>query len=130
VSQLYPEALGSLFVVSYVSQGYGEGIRSRLHTGLIKSSVLLLCLRHTLHRKHHVIEFHCSVLFLDNGRLLWLNYYGSQALGYVQRHTHSKPLSFSKINRWDNKAQSGREQNRIQFQSVNSVTIRSVCQVL
>jgi hypothetical protein len=32
VAQLYPQALGSLFVVSYNSQGYGGGIRTRLHT--------------------------------------------------------------------------------------------------
>jgi hypothetical protein len=31
VAQLYPQALGSLFVASYYSQGYGEGIRTRLH---------------------------------------------------------------------------------------------------
>jgi hypothetical protein len=29
-----PQALGSLFVVSYDLQGYGGGIRPRLHTGL------------------------------------------------------------------------------------------------
>jgi hypothetical protein len=33
VAQLYPQALGSLFVASYDSQGYGGGIRSRHHTG-------------------------------------------------------------------------------------------------
>jgi hypothetical protein len=33
VAQLYPQALGSLFVASYDSQGYGLGIRTRLHTG-------------------------------------------------------------------------------------------------
>jgi hypothetical protein len=33
VAHLYPQALGSLFVASYDSQGYGEGIRPRLHTG-------------------------------------------------------------------------------------------------
>jgi hypothetical protein len=32
VAQLYPQALGSLFVAFYDSQGYGEGIRLRLHT--------------------------------------------------------------------------------------------------
>jgi hypothetical protein len=32
VTQLYPQALGSPFV-SYDSQGYGEGIRTLLHTG-------------------------------------------------------------------------------------------------
>jgi hypothetical protein len=33
VAQLYTQALGSLFVASYDSQGYGGGIRPRLHTG-------------------------------------------------------------------------------------------------
>jgi hypothetical protein len=31
VTQLYPQGLGSLFVASYDSQGYGGGIRTRLH---------------------------------------------------------------------------------------------------
>jgi hypothetical protein len=34
VAQLYPQAVGSLFVASYYSQGYGGGIRLRLHTEL------------------------------------------------------------------------------------------------
>jgi hypothetical protein len=33
VARLYPQALGSLFVAFYDSQGYGGGIRPRLHTG-------------------------------------------------------------------------------------------------
>jgi hypothetical protein len=33
VAQLYPQALSSLFVASYDSQGYGGGIRYCLHTG-------------------------------------------------------------------------------------------------
>jgi hypothetical protein len=33
VTQLYIQALGSLFVASYDSQCYGGGIRTRLHTG-------------------------------------------------------------------------------------------------
>jgi hypothetical protein len=32
VAQLYPHAMGSLFVASDDSQGYGGGIRTRLHT--------------------------------------------------------------------------------------------------
>jgi hypothetical protein len=32
VSWLYSQLLGSLFVASYDSQGYGGGILSRLHT--------------------------------------------------------------------------------------------------
>jgi hypothetical protein len=37
VSQLYPEAPGSIFVASYDSRGYGGGIRHRLHAGWISS---------------------------------------------------------------------------------------------
>jgi hypothetical protein len=33
VARLYPQALGSLFIASYFSQGYGGGIRPLLHTG-------------------------------------------------------------------------------------------------
>jgi hypothetical protein len=33
VAQLYPRALGSLYVASYDSQGSGGGIPTRLHTG-------------------------------------------------------------------------------------------------
>jgi hypothetical protein len=33
VAQLYPQALGSIFVASYDSQDYGGGIRARLHAG-------------------------------------------------------------------------------------------------
>jgi hypothetical protein len=32
VAQLYPQALGSLFVAYYDSQGYGGGIPTCLHT--------------------------------------------------------------------------------------------------
>jgi hypothetical protein len=34
VAQLYPRVLGSIFVASYNSQGYGGGILTRLHTEL------------------------------------------------------------------------------------------------
>jgi hypothetical protein len=40
VSRLHAHALGSLFVASYDTQGYGGGIRPRLHTGPINTSVL------------------------------------------------------------------------------------------
>jgi hypothetical protein len=38
VARLYPQALGSLFVASYVSQGYDGGIRTHLHTGVVSIS--------------------------------------------------------------------------------------------
>jgi hypothetical protein len=34
VARLYPQALGSILIASYDSQGYGGGIRTRIHTGL------------------------------------------------------------------------------------------------
>jgi hypothetical protein len=34
VALLYPQALGSLFVASYDSHGYGGGIRTRIHTAI------------------------------------------------------------------------------------------------
>jgi hypothetical protein len=36
VAQLYPRALGSLFVASYDSQGYSGVIRIRLHVGMLQ----------------------------------------------------------------------------------------------
>jgi hypothetical protein len=41
VVQIYPWALGSLSVASYDSQGYGGGILSLLHTGLMPHSRIL-----------------------------------------------------------------------------------------
>jgi hypothetical protein len=35
VTQLYPQAMSSIFVASYDSQGYGLYIRTRLHTGQV-----------------------------------------------------------------------------------------------
>jgi hypothetical protein len=57
VAQLYPQALGSLFVTSYDSQGYGGSIRPRLHMEFSKINstyltVLLIASRHGQHRKH------------------------------------------------------------------------------
>jgi hypothetical protein len=40
VAQLNPKALGSLFMASYYSQGYGEGIRTRFHTGSLSQYCL------------------------------------------------------------------------------------------
>jgi hypothetical protein len=43
-AQLYPQALGSFFVTSYDSQGYGGGIRPRLHTGSLPSACASVCI--------------------------------------------------------------------------------------
>jgi hypothetical protein len=45
-AQLYPQSLGSLFVASYDSQGYGGGIWTRLHTGY----AITYCLRAKMSR--------------------------------------------------------------------------------
>jgi hypothetical protein len=42
MAQLYPQALGSLFIASYDSQRYGGGILSRLHTALTDYSTVTL----------------------------------------------------------------------------------------
>jgi hypothetical protein len=54
VTQLYPKALGSIFVASYDSQGYAGGIRPRLHTGYATQLLNdpLITSRHRQHRKH------------------------------------------------------------------------------
>jgi hypothetical protein len=55
VTQFYPQALGSLFVASYDSQGYGGGIRTRLHTGLSEQLYILVALydiNYTLAQKY------------------------------------------------------------------------------
>jgi hypothetical protein len=41
VAQLHFQALGSLFVASYDSQGYGGGIRTHLHAGILKTELLI-----------------------------------------------------------------------------------------
>jgi hypothetical protein len=44
VVQIYPQVLGSTFFASYNSQGFGGGIRTRLHTGFFTSTPNLSCL--------------------------------------------------------------------------------------
>jgi hypothetical protein len=39
VAQLYPQALGFLFITSYDLQGYSGGMRSRFHTGETPESI-------------------------------------------------------------------------------------------
>jgi hypothetical protein len=49
VAQLYPKALGSLFVASYNSRGYDGGIRPCHHTGepqTVESSAVIKSIAH------------------------------------------------------------------------------------
>jgi hypothetical protein len=50
VALLYPQALGSFFLTSYDSQGYGGGIRPRFHTGVNWQLSLSHILRPTVSR--------------------------------------------------------------------------------
>jgi hypothetical protein len=54
LARLYSQALGSLFVSSYDSQGYAGLIRPRLHTGSISllQTLIFITSRHETHRKH------------------------------------------------------------------------------
>jgi hypothetical protein len=49
VAQLYPRVLGSLFVASYDSQGYGGGILTRLHKGKNSPVTLILSQKNPVH---------------------------------------------------------------------------------
>jgi hypothetical protein len=53
VARLYPQALGSLFVASHDSQGYGGGNRTRFHTGFHLNSIS----HDTLHTKFYIISY-------------------------------------------------------------------------
>jgi hypothetical protein len=64
LAQLYPQALGSLFVSSYDSQGCGGGILTHLHTGFdawswsesyLKVQPYLIENTPRLHNKHQSI---------------------------------------------------------------------------
>jgi hypothetical protein len=66
VAQLYPRALGSLFVASYDSLGYGGGIQTRLHMGT-RSTKVNVTLRLAVYRQ--------SVLALRPLRLMTRDFF-------------------------------------------------------
>jgi hypothetical protein len=71
VVQLYPQALGSLFVASYDSQGYGGGIRPLLHTG---------------GRTHARFT---TAIYIPETRLCREKIIGKYAIKIVIKHAHS-----------------------------------------
>jgi hypothetical protein len=84
VAQLYTRALGSLFVASYDSQGYGGGILTRLHTGLTSAELswVEFILRPTVSRPRlgiglpfgthdQVLSFPISIVHITLGRTKW-----------------------------------------------------------
>jgi hypothetical protein len=52
VAQLYPQALGSLFIASYDSQGYDGDTETRFYTGVIAPIVFKMTPRQGPRRKH------------------------------------------------------------------------------
>jgi hypothetical protein len=86
LARLYPQELGSLFVASYDSHGYGGGIRPHLHTGvlsLIKFSQALQAYMDWVQNSLQISSFISFVYssqlkgiywpFPSNGRLFWLH---------------------------------------------------------
>jgi hypothetical protein len=71
VAQLYPQALGSHFIASYDSQGYGGGIRTRLHAGLshLGQSHIATDCQPTSNSRYLLIFDSCGLVFV--GRPLW-----------------------------------------------------------
>jgi hypothetical protein len=71
VVQLYLQALGFLFVASYDSQGYGGGIRTRLHEGKILTKIKVkVTLRLAVYRQSvrlgvKPLETHDQTLFFN-----------------------------------------------------------------
>jgi hypothetical protein len=70
VSQLYPQALGSLFVASYNSQGYGGGIRPRLHTGAGLCAQQWIYANHIENNSSSVVVFTARCIATEVIRLL------------------------------------------------------------
>jgi hypothetical protein len=65
VAQLYPQALGSLFVAPHDSQGYGGGIRTRLDAGFYPSWLLYITW-HGPNRKHRSYnKYWCRSVLTD-----------------------------------------------------------------
>jgi hypothetical protein len=72
VAQLHPQALGSLFVASYDSQGYGGGIRPRLHTGLFVVRITIYILIHySLWAKYRLLNVKAGGAYNNHSSLKW-----------------------------------------------------------
>jgi hypothetical protein len=77
MAQLCPRALGSFFVASYDSQGYGGGILTRLHTGFLRFQVQVqvqVTLRPTVSgpvffSDNYFLYFSCRAPTLTKGRV-------------------------------------------------------------
>jgi hypothetical protein len=62
VARLYPQALGSLFVAFYYSQGYGGGIRTTSTRDYVKvvgmQAYVLILVLHNINQERHALK--CS----------------------------------------------------------------------
>jgi hypothetical protein len=105
----------SLFVASYDSQGYGGGIRSRLHTGYHSWRQLLAITypRHRPQRKYHFSQFLCCSasirccwhvfveLLPSNIRFFWLRYSASQvSCQYIYSCMHIYAHNMNILDSW------------------------------
>jgi hypothetical protein len=61
VAQVYPQALGSLFVASSDSQGYGGGIQTHFHTGITQLYLLLVGVKVKVKVTLQLAVYHQSV---------------------------------------------------------------------
>jgi hypothetical protein len=96
VAQLYPRALGSLFVVFYDSQGYGGGILSRLHTGYINivvSNIRSYFLTGTMRSEEYEKPISSG---MEISRLQLLQSLVSSSLSPTENNTYHHYLSFRK----------------------------------
>jgi hypothetical protein len=78
--QLYLWALGSLFVASYGSQGYGGVVLTRLHTGALKTDFLLKIYKNSVRTSK---ETH-YVSVTETNRLML---FGETVAVYCENHT-------------------------------------------
>jgi hypothetical protein len=111
VAQLYPRALGSIFVASYDSQGYGGGIRPRLQNGRWSLFYIYIASERTKQKTPFNISYtvayvsvaaitwrllsHCigtglfTEPFPSNGCLCWLHNSGfQQTCHIINEHLH------------------------------------------
>jgi hypothetical protein len=70
VAQLYPQVLGSIFVTSYDSQGYGGGIRTPPpHSEANFHFTTYYLIRHGPHRKHRIRQLYCCLRICCSGNV-------------------------------------------------------------
>jgi hypothetical protein len=70
VAHLYPQALSSLFVAFYDSQGYGRGILTRLH---FRSNHVLILMDSIVWKSTHMFDTSAHIFLSDYYRNCGIN---------------------------------------------------------